>query len=48
MTLWVDKDSLLIVKTFERGKHDGFETETQMNVEVARERPAFNAPEKGR
>ena len=54
LTLWVDKDSLLIVKTFERRKHDGFETETtilykpQVNVEVAREKLAFNAPEKGR
>lgn len=54
LTLWIDKDSLLIVKSFERRKHDEFETETtttykpQVNVEVARERLAFNAPEKGR
>ena len=53
LTLWIDKDSLLIVKTFERKKFERFEAETttiykpQVNVEVAEESLAFNAPEKG-
>ena len=54
LTLWIDKDSLLIVKTFQRVKFDRFETETtttykpRVNVAVAEESLAFNAPEKGR
>ena len=54
LTLWVDKDSLLIVQAFERSRHDGFETETttiykpQVNVTVAAEKLALSAPEKWR
>jgi hypothetical protein len=50
VTLWVDKEALLIVKMFQRRKFDGFETETtttyrpQVNIEVAEEKLAFNAP----
>ena len=53
LTLWVDKDSLLIVKTFERKKFESFEAETtttykpRANVKVAMEKLAFDAPEKG-
>lgn len=52
MTLWVDKESLLIVQRYERVKFEKFETETtttykpQVNVEIAREKLDFNAPEK--
>jgi hypothetical protein len=48
MTLWIDKESLLIVRIYQKKKFENFETETtttykpQVNVEVAREKLAFN------
>lgn len=51
VTLWIDKESLLIVQLFERTKFPDFETETttiykpRVNVEIAAEKLAFNAPE---
>lgn len=54
MMLWVDKESLLIVQTFERTTFADFETETttiykpQVNVDIPREKLDFNAPEKAR
>lgn len=51
VTLWIDKESLLIVKIFRRKKFENFETETtttykpQVDVEFAQEKLAFNPPE---
>ena len=53
LTLWIDKESLLIVQLYERARLPKFEMETttvykpQVNVEIAREKLDFNAPEKG-
>jgi outer membrane lipoprotein-sorting protein len=52
LILWVDKESLLIVQIYEEAKFPSFETKTtriykpQVNVEIAREKLQFNAPEK--
>jgi hypothetical protein len=54
LTLWVDKESLLIVKMYRGVKFDTFETETtttyrpQVDVDVAKEKLAFNAPGNGK
>ena len=53
LTLWIDKESLLIVQLYQRTKFPTFETEStttykpRVNVEIAKEKLAFNAPEKG-
>ncbi|MCM3869425.1 MAG: hypothetical protein ND895_01840 [Pyrinomonadaceae bacterium] len=50
LTLWLDKESLMIVKMFQTRKFDTFETETtttykpQVDVDVAQEKLAFNPP----
>jgi hypothetical protein len=52
--LWVDSESLLIVKMYQRTEFDTFETETtttykpQVSLEVAPEKLAFNPPENRR
>lgn len=52
VTFWIDKDSFLLVKIFEKHKFDKFETETtttfkpQINVKVSENRLAFNIPQK--
>jgi hypothetical protein len=51
LTLWVDRESLLIVKMYERRKFHTFETETtttykpQLDIEIAQEKLAFNPPD---
>jgi hypothetical protein len=52
VTLWIDEASLLLVKTYEKKKFEKFEAETtttfkpQVNLDVAQQKLAFNAPEK--
>ena len=52
LTFWIDKASLLIVQLYERTKFPDFETEQttiykpRVNVEIAAEKLAFNAPQK--
>ena len=54
VTLWIDEASMLLVKIYEKKKFEKFEAETtitykpQVNVAVAKEKLAFNVPEKGK
>lgn len=50
LTLWVDKEAFLLLKTFQKNKFEKFETEKtttykpQINVKVAQEKLALNLP----
>lgn len=54
VTIWVDAESMLLLKVYEKVKAEKYEAETtttykpQVNVEVAREKLAFNPPEDGK
>jgi hypothetical protein len=52
ITIWIDKESMLLVKVYEKKKFEKFEAETtttykpHVNLEVAQQKLAFNAPER--